>query len=99
MNTVNKADKAIREQKEKAEPGPVEAVAETAAAPVESRIDLGGQTTITYFNTFNDHSTNHQSQCYRPVIDPLERIMQLYEALLRSERERVELLERLLMDR
>ena len=44
-------------------------------------------------NTFNDNAVNMNYQC---TFNPLEKMVELYEALLKSEREKVTLLERML---
>ena len=50
---------------------------------------------INYFNTFNDTSTG-AFQNYNCTFNPIEKIVELYDALLKSEKEKVALLERVI---
>ncbi len=45
-------------------------------------------------NTFHDHSANNVN--FKCTFNPLDKMVELYEALLKSEREKIVLLERML---
>ena len=48
-------------------------------------------------NTFNSHDTSTMNAInYYPTFNALDKMVELYEALLKSEREKVALLERML---
>jgi len=50
---------------------------------------------INYFNTFNDNSFNNGAyNAFSCNFNPIEKVVELYERLLQSEREKVELLKR-----
>ncbi len=50
---------------------------------------------INYFNTFNDNSTG-AFQNYHCTFNPIDKIVELYEALVKSEKEKVEILQKVL---
>jgi len=47
-------------------------------------------------NTYHD---NASSVNYQPTFNPIDKIVELYDALVKSEKEKVELLERILNER
>lgn len=49
-------------------------------------------------NTFNDHSVGYAG-VNAPTFNPLDKLVEVYEALVKSEREKVALLERLLNEK
>ena len=51
-----------------------------------------------YINTFNDHSTGAFNN-YHCTFNPIDKIVELYEALLKSECEKMALLERMLAEK
>jgi transcriptional regulator with XRE-family HTH domain len=97
---------SLLESKEEIEPEILKQVAEVLKMPVEAftRLDDDGA-----INIIANTVTNHDQSAlvyYHPVINPMEKWMEaleenkkLYERLLQSEREKVELLERMLNER
>lgn len=81
-------------------------VSKALKLPVDAIKNFDEQAAVNYFNTFNDNtwSNNHgafaaTSCTFNPVdklLEMVEEIKRLYEALLQSEREKVTLLEKVL---
>ncbi len=77
-------------------------VAEILKVPVEAIKNFDEQAAVTFFNTFNDTSVNHgpfmgshSTYNFNPIekwLEVIEENKKLYERLLASEREKVELL-------
>lgn len=92
------------EQKEVIEQDILEKVAQILKVPAEAIKSFDEDTAIAYFNTFNDHSVshvigNHGTYNFNPIdkwMEALEENKKLYERLLQSEREKVELLQKVL---
>jgi transcriptional regulator with XRE-family HTH domain len=93
---------SLLEAKEILEPELLSKVAKALKVPEEAIRNFDEQAAVTYFNTFNDNSfsnsngTFHASYCtFNPIdkwLEVLEENKKLYERLLDSEREKVELL-------
>jgi transcriptional regulator with XRE-family HTH domain len=77
-------------------------IAEILKVPVEAIKNFDEQAAVTFFNTFNDTSVNHgpfmgsySTYNFNPIekwLEVIEENKKLYERLLDSEREKVELL-------
>ncbi|WP_114937504.1 helix-turn-helix transcriptional regulator [Mucilaginibacter endophyticus] len=77
-------------------------VAAILKVPVEAIKNFDEQAAVTYFNTFNDTSVNHGpfmgnygTYNFNPIekwLEVIEENKKLYERLLQSEREKVEIL-------
>lgn len=82
------------EQKEALDKDMLEKVAKALKIPAEAIKNFSDEVAINIIsNTFNDNAVNMNYQC---TFNPLEKMVELYEALLRSEREKVALLEKML---
>ncbi len=69
-------------------------VAGVLKVPVDAIKNLNDEAAINYIITFNDNSKgdfNHHC-----TFNPMEKMVELYEALLKSEREKIALLEKML---
>jgi transcriptional regulator with XRE-family HTH domain len=94
---------SLLEGKEEIEPEILEQVAKALKVPSEAIKSFDEQTAVNIIaNTVNNHDQS-ASVFINPVINPVEKWLQaieenkkLYERLLQSEREKVELLERVL---
>lgn len=53
--------------------------------------NFSDEAALNYFNTFNDHSTGAFNN-FNCTFNPLDKVIELYERLLQSEREKNELL-------
>ena len=86
------------EQKEAIDKDMLEKIAKVLKVSPEAIKNFSEETAINIIsNTFNSHdsSTMNAVNCY-PTFNPLEKMVELYEALLKSEREKIALLERML---
>ena len=67
---------------------------------VEAIMNYSDEAVVNYFNTFNDHSTNNGAvYAFNSTFNPIDKLVEvfeenkkLYEQLLASEREKVEIL-------
>jgi transcriptional regulator with XRE-family HTH domain len=93
---------SLLEQKEVIEDDILQQVAKILNVPVEAIKNFDEQAAVTYFNTFNDNSVNQGavgSQNYHCSFNPIEKWLEvieenkkLYERLLASEREKIDML-------
>ena len=91
---------SLLEAKETVEPQLLEEVAKALKVPVEAIKNFDEEKAINIIsNTFNDQAINMNYQCnFNPLekfIEQVEKNEKLYEALLQSEREKVELLKKM----
>ena len=85
------------EQKEIIEDQLLEQVAKVLKVPVQAIKAFDEEAAIVYFNTFNDSSFNNGAfNAHQCTFNPIEKIVELYEALVKSEKEKNELLQKLL---
>ena len=92
------------EQKEKLDNKILDDVAKVLKVPTEAIKNMTDDSAANFINTFNDNSVNHAPlgnfQCtFNPLdkfIEQVEENKKLYEALLKSEREKNALLEKML---
>jgi transcriptional regulator with XRE-family HTH domain len=93
---------SLLESKETLEPELLSLVAKALKVPEEAIKNFDEQAAVTYFNTFNDTSVNHgpfmgsySTYNFNPIekwLEVIEENKKLYERLLQSEREKVEIL-------
>ena len=88
------------EQKETLDIPTLEKVAKTLGVTVDAIKNFSEESTINYFNTFNDNSINQgvnqgsvEATHYQCTFNPLDKIIELYESLLKAERGRITLME------
>jgi transcriptional regulator with XRE-family HTH domain len=82
------------EENERVEDDVLEQVARILKVPVEAIKNFDEQAAINIIsNTFHDESSAY-SQNYKCTFNPIDKIVELYEALLKSEREKIELLQK-----
>jgi len=95
------------EDKEVIEQSLLQQIAEALKVPVDAIKNFSDENAINFINTFNDNSVN-QGANYQPVynINPVDKWLEaldenkkLYEALLKSEREKVAMLEKMLKEK
>lgn len=85
------------EQKETLDVSTLEKVAKTLGVTAEAIKNFNDEAAINFFNTFNDNSVSvnqgtTENNNYQCTFNPFDKIVELYEALLRSEREKIEML-------
>jgi transcriptional regulator with XRE-family HTH domain len=93
---------SLLEQKETVDPALLNAVAKVLKVSPEAIRNFSEEAAVNFFNTFNDNSVGHVIGNYgtynfNPVerwIELLEENKNLYERLLESEREKVELMKK-----
>jgi transcriptional regulator with XRE-family HTH domain len=90
---------SILEQKEEIEDALLQQLAEQLKVPLEAIKNFDEEAAVVYFNTFNDSSFSNSNGAFSAqhcTFNPIEKIVELYEALVKSEREKVELLQKML---
>lgn len=93
---------SLLEQKEEVEEELLRQVAEILKVPAEAIKSFDSESVNNFFNTFQDQSTgafNNFNCTFNPIdrwVEALEENKKLYERLLESEKEKVELLKRML---
>jgi len=83
---------SLLEAKETIESEILEQVAKALKVPVKAIENFSEEAAANYFNTFNDSSTG-AFQNYNCTFNPIEKVVELYERLLASEKEKNELLQ------
>jgi len=95
------------EQKEIVDNPTLEKIAQIMNIPVEAIKNMTDDTTYNYINTFNDEVNNHNGfYNFNCSFNPIDKIVELYndkielyERMLKSEKEKAELFEKLLNDK
>lgn len=80
---------SLLEQKETIEPELLDQVAKILKVSAEAIRTFSEEAANHFFNTFHDHSGFN----YQCTFNPLDKVMELYERLLSSEKEKNELLQ------
>jgi transcriptional regulator with XRE-family HTH domain len=98
----NQQKVSLLEQKETIEPDILKEIAEALNVPVEAIKNFSDELANNFFNTFHDQS-NFNYQCnFNPLekyIEAMEENKKLYERLLQSEKEKIEILQRLIKEK
>ena len=95
---VSQQTVSLLEQKEALDPDMLKRIADALNVPVDAIKNFNEESATNYFNTYNDHSSgfygndNHNTVSFNPI----EKIVELYERLLQVEREKNELLQKIL---
>lgn len=93
---VSQATLSGYEKKSKLEPEVIEKIAKALDIPEEAITELGESTSINIFSgTWQDNAANYAANCqnYNPTFNPLEKVVELYERLLKAEQEKVAMLQ------
>jgi transcriptional regulator with XRE-family HTH domain len=85
---------SLLEQKETLEPEILDQVAKILKISPEAIRSFSEEAANHFFNTFYDHSGFN----YQCTFNPLDKVMELFERLLASEKEKVQILEKKLND-
>ena len=96
----NQRKVSLLEQKEMIEPELLDQVAKVLKVPVDAIKNFDEETAIiniqnNYEGSTLNHSSNYQYN-FQPTFNPIEKIIELYDALVKSEKEKVELMQRVL---
>jgi transcriptional regulator with XRE-family HTH domain len=86
---------SLLEQKETIESEILDQVAKILKVSPEAIRNFSEEAANHFFNTFNDHSGFN----YQCTFNPLDKVVELYERLLASEKEKVEILEKFAGDK
>lgn len=89
---------SLLEQKEVIEPGLLEQVAKALKVPADAVKNFSEESAINVIsNTFNSHdSSTLNAVNYYPTFNPLEKVIELFERLLASEKEKTDLMKEIL---
>ena len=86
---------SLLEQKEVIEPELLEQVSKVLKVPAEAIRNFDEEAAINVIgNSYHDHSTSNVN--YHCTFNPIDKIVELYEALVQSEKEKVDILQKLL---
>ena len=99
----NQKKVSLLEQKEMIDDTLLEQVAKVLKVPAEAIKNFDEEKAIfniqnNYEGSILNYSSNYQYN-YKPTFNPIDKIIELYEALVKSEKEKVEMLERLLNEK
>ena len=94
----NQRKVSLLEQKELVEPAILEQISSILKLPIEVFQNLDDEGAINIFsNTFHDGAVaNAGTANYQCTFNPLDKVMELFERLLASEKEKVELMKEIL---
>ena len=82
------------EQKEQIEDEMLDKIVKILHVSTEALKTMSEEATINYFNTFTNSENEHFfSQNWQYTINPIDKIVELYERLVKAEQEKVALLE------
>lgn len=91
---VSQATLSGYEKKSRLDPDVIEKIAKALDIPEEAITEIGEGTSINIFSgTWQD---NANCQNYNPTFNPLEKVVELYERLLKAEQEKVALLQEII---
>ena len=82
---------SLLEAKETIEPEILAQVAKALKVPVKAIENFDEKAAVSYINTFHDSSKGDFN--YHCTFNPLDKVVELYERLLASEKEKIELLQ------
>lgn len=90
---------SLLEQKEVIEQDLLEQVAKVLKVPVEAIKNFDEEAAINIVsNTVNNHdnASGNSLFSYYPTFNPIDKIVELYDALLKSEKEKIDLMQKIL---
>jgi len=87
------------EKRDKLEPEIIEKIAKALDIPIEAITEINNDSLINIFSgTWNDNAFASGS-INNPTFNPIDKIIELYDKLLQSEKEKVEMLQEVLRDK
>ncbi len=91
---------SLLEQKEEIEDKILEKIAKVLNVPADAIKNMSDDVTVSYINTFNDSAINqgHFSPYYC-TFNPIDKVVELFERMLKAEQERNTILEKLLKEK
>jgi len=96
----NQRKVSLLEQKEEVEADILKQVSNALKVPVQAIENFDEEAAVSYINTFNDSSSNtgtigNNNNCTLHF-NPIDKVMELFERLLASEKEKVDLMKEIL---
>lgn len=92
----NQKKVSLLEAKEKIELEILEQVSKILRVPVEAFQKLDDEQAVHIISsTFNDHSIGY-ARTYSPTFNPIDKVVELYERMIKEKDEKIALLERML---
>lgn len=86
---------SLLEQKEEIEDDVLEEVAKILKVPTQAIKNLDDEGAVNYFNTFHDNSVNNGAvYAFHSNFNPIEKVVELYERLLKEKDAMIEELKR-----
>lgn len=95
----NQRKVSLLEQKEVIEPELLEQVAKALKVPIDAIKNFDEETAIVNIqNNYEgaSHNSNIENYNYQCTFNPIDKIVELYEALVKSEREKIDLMQKIL---
>lgn len=96
---VSQATLSSYEKKDKLEQDILEKIAKVLDIPVEAITELGENSAINIVASTLTANDNAAIISYYPSFNPIDKIVELYDKLLQSEKEKVEMLQEVLKDK
>ncbi|WP_291127730.1 helix-turn-helix domain-containing protein [Dysgonomonas sp. UBA7698] len=96
---VSQATLSSYEKKDKLEQDILEKIAKVLDIPVEAITELGEDSAINIVASTLTANDNAAIINYYPSFNPIDKIVELYDKLLQSEKEKVEMLQEVLRDK
>lgn len=94
---ISQGTLSIYENKEKLEPEVIAKIAKALDIPAEAITEVNEGTCINIFSgTWNDNSLGN---CVNQYVNSLDKVVELYERLLKSEQEKVTILQEIVKDK
>lgn len=94
---ISQGTLSIYENKEKLEPEVIAKIAKALDIPTEAITEVNEGTCINIFSgTWNDNSLGN---CVNQYVNSLDKVVELYERLLKSEQEKVTILQEIVKDK
>lgn len=104
---ISQQSVSLLETKETIDPETLEQIAKTLKVPVDAIKNYNEEAAVSFVSSFHDNSVSHVIGNYgtynfNPIdkwVEAIDKNEKLYEALLKSEREKIALLEKMLEDK
>ena len=104
---ISQQSVSLLETKETIDPETLEQIAKTLKVPVDAIKNYNEEAAVSFVSSFHDNSVSHVIGNYgtynfNPIdkwVEAIDKNEKLYEALLKSEREKIALLEKMLSDK
>jgi transcriptional regulator with XRE-family HTH domain len=96
---ISQQSVSLLEQRETIDAETLEQISKTLNVPTDAIKNFDENAAVNYINTFHDNSVNHgpfTANNFNCTFNPIDKIIELYEALLQSEREKVKMIERMM---